>query len=192
MSSKTASHSSRVIQEQIILARESNLIGASQPRMDSTIKVDGRTVYVRDMRLPRMLYGKVKRSPYAHARIIRIDVEKVKHIPVVKAVITGRDFAAPTSEDTPPLAFDEVLYASQGVCARAPATPHTKLDERTMVQFAMPANHNAEAIPHNAPCCRPVQFASVRSRHARSVRILTSVETVFHVAVQILTCHGDE
>ncbi len=45
---------------------------------------------------------------------------------------------------------------------------------------------------HNSQCCPPVQHASVRKRHARIVRIRTRVETVFHVAVQRLTCHGDE
>jgi len=116
MSSKT--HASMTTQEQILLTRP-NLIGASQPRVDSTLKVTGRAAYVRDMKLPRMLYAKVKRCPYAHAEILRIDAAKIKNMTGVKAVITGKDFPPMNSEDTPPLAYDEALYQNQGVAAVA-------------------------------------------------------------------------
>ena len=43
-----------------------------------------------DMVLPGMLWGKVKRSPHAHARIVSIDTRKALALPGVKAVITAR------------------------------------------------------------------------------------------------------
>ncbi len=41
-----------------------------------------------------MLYGKILRSPYPHARIVNIDVERARALPGVKAVLTPGDVAA--------------------------------------------------------------------------------------------------
>jgi CO/xanthine dehydrogenase Mo-binding subunit len=49
-------------------------------------------MYGADLALPGTLYGKVVRSPHAHARIRSINTEKAKALPGVKAVITGADF----------------------------------------------------------------------------------------------------
>ena len=43
------------------------VIGTRPVRHDGTDKVTGRAQYGADVRLPRMVYGRVKRSPYAHA-----------------------------------------------------------------------------------------------------------------------------
>ena len=51
----------------------------------------GRAQFGADVILPRMLVGKVLRSPHAHARIKRIDTSKAAVLPGVKAVITGND-----------------------------------------------------------------------------------------------------
>src|SRR5258708_28985537 len=49
-------------------------------------------MYGADLAYPGTLYGKVVRSPHAHARIKSINTEKAKALPGVKAVITGADF----------------------------------------------------------------------------------------------------
>ncbi|MBV9921308.1 MAG: hypothetical protein JOY78_10720, partial [Pseudonocardia sp.] len=49
-------------------------------------------MYAADMAMPGALYGKIVRSPHAHARIRSINTEKAKALPGVKAVITGHDF----------------------------------------------------------------------------------------------------
>jgi len=54
-------------------------------------KVTGRAIYGHDMKLPRMLYGKILRSDRAHARILNIDTSRAERLPGVKAVITGYD-----------------------------------------------------------------------------------------------------
>ena len=46
-------------------------IGRSIARLESTAKVDGSVEYIYNLRLPGMLYGKIHRSPLAHARIVR-------------------------------------------------------------------------------------------------------------------------
>lgn len=67
------------------------VVGKGRPLRDAVDKVTGRTVYVADMRLPGMLYGRVLFSPVAHARIKRIDVSKAEALPGVRAVVTYKD-----------------------------------------------------------------------------------------------------
>ena len=71
------------------------IIGTRPIRPDGFDKVVGRAVYGADVRLPGMLYGRVKRSPHAHAIIKRIDVSKALALPGVHAVITHADFPPP-------------------------------------------------------------------------------------------------
>src|SRR5487761_878246 len=89
-------------------------VGKSIQRVDAQPKVSGKITYARDLVIPFMLYGKVKRSPYPHARILSIDYSKAMEIPGVAAVVTGRDF--------PSLGTEEVLYAGQSVVAVAAET----------------------------------------------------------------------
>ena len=46
------------------------------------------------MRMAGMLWGKVLRSPHAHAKILSIDTSKAEKLPGVKAVVTSKDFPA--------------------------------------------------------------------------------------------------
>jgi 4-hydroxybenzoyl-CoA reductase subunit alpha len=66
-------------------------IGKRMPRIDSRAKVMGKAKYTADLKFPGMLVGKVKRSPYAHARILSIDTSKAENLPGVQAVVTGKD-----------------------------------------------------------------------------------------------------
>jgi CO/xanthine dehydrogenase Mo-binding subunit len=70
---------------------EYSTIGKSDKRIDTTSKATGEALFTADLSLPRMLVGKVLRSPYPHAKIVRIDTSKAEKLPGVKAVITGRD-----------------------------------------------------------------------------------------------------
>jgi CO/xanthine dehydrogenase Mo-binding subunit len=67
-------------------------VGTRPIRPDGVPKVTGRAMYGADLAMPGTLYGKVVRSPHAHARIRSINTEKAKALPGVKAVITGADF----------------------------------------------------------------------------------------------------
>lgn len=71
--------------------KEYSIIGKPTPNTDGPAKVTGEAVYTFDMTLPNMLYGKLLRSPYPHARIISIDTSKAEKLPGVKAIITGKD-----------------------------------------------------------------------------------------------------
>jgi CO/xanthine dehydrogenase Mo-binding subunit len=72
--------------------RELKVVGTRPVRPDGVPKVTGRAQYGADWTLPGMLWGKILRSPHAHARIRSIDTSAALALPGVKAVITGEDF----------------------------------------------------------------------------------------------------
>ena len=63
-------------------------VGKSFARFD-TEKVTGRAQFINDIKLPRMLYGKILYSRRPHARIVRIDTSKAEKLHGVRAVLTG-------------------------------------------------------------------------------------------------------
>ncbi len=85
--------------------------------------IRGRGNYVDDVALPGMLHLAILRSPYAHARIVSVDVTAAQAHPKVKAVVTGADLAEkglawmPTlSNDVQAvLATDKVRFQGQEV-----------------------------------------------------------------------------
>ena len=66
-------------------------VGKSAPRNDLLEKVTGKAKYTSDFKLPRMLVGKVLRSPYPHAKIKKIDISKAEMVSGVRAIITCED-----------------------------------------------------------------------------------------------------
>ena len=63
---------------------EYSIIGKPTPNVDGPAKVTGEAAYTIDMTLPNMLYGKLLRSPYPHAKILSIDTSKAEEFPGVK------------------------------------------------------------------------------------------------------------
>ncbi|HXH11731.1 MAG TPA: glyceraldehyde dehydrogenase subunit alpha [Alphaproteobacteria bacterium] len=68
-----------------------SLVGSRIKRREDPRLIMGRGTYVDDVQLPRMTYAAILRSPYAHARIRSINVDRAKALPGVVAVITGAD-----------------------------------------------------------------------------------------------------
>ena len=66
-------------------------VGTRPVRPDGVPKVTGAAKFGADYHLPGMIYGKVLRSPHAHARIRSIDTSRAAALPGVKAVMTGAD-----------------------------------------------------------------------------------------------------
>jgi len=81
-------------------------LGKSSIRMDGRAKVEGKERYVSDMVLAGMLFGKVIRSPYPHARIKRIDVSRAENMGVVCL----------TFEDIPKVRYNERSGCLPRVC----------------------------------------------------------------------------
>ena len=65
------------------------VVGTRPIRPDGVDKVTGRANFGADMTMPGMLWGRIKRSPHAHARIVSINTEKARALPGVKAVLTA-------------------------------------------------------------------------------------------------------
>ena len=104
---------------------EFSVIGKRLPRVDAREKVAGEAKYAADYSLPGMLWCKLLRSPYPHARILDIDTSRAERLPGVKAVVTGKDFGGwtwgwmPATRDEPPLAVDKVRYMAEAVAGVA-------------------------------------------------------------------------
>lgn len=140
---------------------EYSVVGKRLPRIDGLVKVTGQATYAADLVLPGMLYGKVLRSPYAHARIINIDTSKAERLPGVRAVVTGKDFPGiafghmPFSRDQLPLARDKVRHVGEGVAAVAAIDEDTAEEARELIEVEyeeLPAVFTAEeAMKEGAP-----------------------------------------
>src|SRR5437764_1233690 len=62
------------------------LIGKRISRVDGPDKVSGRAKYTYDVHRPGMLYGKVVRCPYAHAKVVSVDTSAAEKLPGVQGV----------------------------------------------------------------------------------------------------------
>lgn len=97
-------------------------VGNKTPRVEGRDKVTGKARYAADIQLPGLLWGKILRSPYAHARILAIDTSAAQRLPGVRAVVTGLDhrhLVGRTLRDAPVLAFDKVRFIGDRVAAVA-------------------------------------------------------------------------
>ncbi len=106
-------------------------IGKTFRRLDYETKVTGRAQYLADMSLPGMCYGKILRSPYAHARIKSIDALRASKIPGVMAVLTRDDilhdqgiepYYGPVFKDQTIVATEKVRHVGDPVAAVAALT----------------------------------------------------------------------
>ena len=103
------------------------VVGTSVLRAEGPDKVTGRTRYAADIPREGLLWGKILRSPHPHARIRRIDADRARSAPGVKAVVTGQDvpnhFMGKQILDMPVLCWDRVRYIGDRVAAVAAETP---------------------------------------------------------------------
>jgi aerobic carbon-monoxide dehydrogenase large subunit len=100
-------------------------MGHRMKRKEDPRFIQGRGRYVDDVKLPNMVHMDIVRSPYAHAKILKIDATEALKIPGVLAVITGEDLKKagnlhwmPTlmSDTQMVLPIDKVIYYAQEVC----------------------------------------------------------------------------
>ena len=73
-------------------AKQYKYIGQRTIRPDGFDKVTGRANYGADLSLPGMIWGKILRSPHAHAVITKLDTSKAEAHPDVLAVARFEDF----------------------------------------------------------------------------------------------------
>ena len=93
-----------------------NRYGIGQPvrRVEDQRFLTGRSRYVDDIQLPRMLHGAVVMSPHAHALIKEIDISKAIETPGVHLVLTGADARSEGLGGIPPLFMPEDMGGPKG------------------------------------------------------------------------------
>src|SRR2546429_6778612 len=107
------------------MTKRFSVVGQPLPKIDAWGKVTGDTRFTDDLALPRMAFGKLLRSPHAHARIRGIDTTRAKAVPGVYAVITGADLPRvkfgilPVSQDEEALCTEKVRMVGDAVGAGA-------------------------------------------------------------------------
>ena len=108
------------------------LLGTSVKRLDGQDKVTGRAKYTFDIKRPGMLFGKIARSPFAHARIVSIDLAAAQKAPGVKAVLAWKEPGA------------QVMYQGDPVAAVAADTEERATDAARLIRVRY------EQLPHVA------------------------------------------
>jgi len=101
-----------------------DVVGQPTPLIDGIEKVTGKAQYTADLPAPGALVGRILRSPFSHARILRIDTSAARALPGVRAVITGEDCAftygvLPIAMNEYPLAREVVRYRGEPLAAVA-------------------------------------------------------------------------
>ena len=152
---------------------EYRLVGTSPVRPDGIDKVTGHADYGADIKLPGMLYARLKTSPHAHAIIKKIDYSKALALPGVHAVVIGTDF--PHADDTMMpsgpgevmrrfvignfIAIDKVTFYGHPVAAVAASSWHIAEDALDLIEVeyeVLPAVVTAlDAIKPDAPIIHP-------------------------------------
>ncbi|HYA30261.1 MAG TPA: molybdopterin cofactor-binding domain-containing protein, partial [Acidobacteriota bacterium] len=101
--------------------REFKYVGHSVPRVDGLEKVTGKAKFVGDIVVPGMLYGKILRSTFPHARIRSVDASQAEALPGVVAALTAEDIADlnPIYNGRPVIAVHKVRYAGEPIAAVA-------------------------------------------------------------------------
>lgn len=99
-------------------------LGERMRKVEGRAKANGSLRYTDDIVLPRMIFGKILRSPHAHARILSIDVSQAEKLPGVFAVLVGSELPAkyciiPWTKDEQALCTDKVRYIGDAVAAVA-------------------------------------------------------------------------
>ena len=154
----------------VLSNQEFDSIGSSPVRHDGADKVTGRARYGADTNMPGMLYGKILRSPHAHAVINSVDASEAEAMPGVYAVVTSADWPETSMKLTDlaegaihnlgflsmnVLARGKALYKGHAVAAVAAFSTHVAEEALTKIkvdyEVLTPVLSAEEAIKPGAP-----------------------------------------
>ncbi len=171
---------------------KSSGIGAPLRRKEDQRLVRGKGLYVDDIKLPGMLYLKIVRSPYASAKIKRIDTSRAEKLPGVVAVITGRELEEaglawmPTipGDKQAVMAVDRVYHYAQEVAAVVAEDMATAADAASLIEVEYeplePLIDPRKALDKDAPIVRPDKGSNLAFRWSAGDR--QAVEEAFRRA----------
>ena len=136
-----------------------SVVGQRVNRVEGYEKVTGEARYVADIVLPGMLFGKILRSPYAHAKILRLDTSKAVKVRGVRAVVTAEDTIkqgwGAFFPDQYPLSVGKARYVGEEVAAVAAIDPEIAEEAIQLVEVEweeLPGVFDAEeAMKEGAP-----------------------------------------
>jgi xanthine dehydrogenase YagR molybdenum-binding subunit len=111
-----------------------SVIGTRVKRLDGPDKVTGRAKYTFDIARPGMLYGRIARSPYPHARVVSVDISPALKMPGVKTALVWRD---PANSQN-----DRVMFQGDEVAAVAADTEEHAIDAARSIKVQY------EVLPH--------------------------------------------
>ncbi len=179
-------------------------VGKPYTRIEGRAKVTGTTLYTGDLKLPRMTFARLVRSPHAHARIRAIDPSAALARRGVVAVVTAANLRLehfnPSNRTHHLLARDEVSFVGQPVAAVVAEDEATAEEAVELVRVEYePLPHvidPLEAMEPDAPLVRePVAEASDRSEErghvTLSVNEQENVGKPTNIASQIRFQRGD-
>ncbi len=134
------------------------LIGQRIPKLDAPEKARGLARYIQDLKLPRMLYGKILFAGRPHARIVSIDTSAACALPGVRAALTAADIALVPfgfGHDNTALKKDKVTCIRDEVAAVAADTPQIAAEAVGLIRVSyegLPAVTTTEqALAAGAP-----------------------------------------
>lgn len=117
-------------------------VGGVHRKVDAMERMRGVTRYTDDLKLPRMLHAKIKRSPHPHAKILSIDASAALAMPGVHAVITGKDLPEPYgiipwTQDETALCLEKALHVGDGIACVAADDEDTAIEalEKIVVKY---------------------------------------------------------
>ena len=138
------------------------VVGTDVPRVEAVEKLTGDALYTGDLVLPGMLHAKVKQSPHARARILRIDTSRAEALPGVHAVLTGHELDYKLGlyvVDKDILAKDVVRHFGEAVAAVAAETLEIARAAVDLIEVEYevltPVLDPMEAIQDGAPLVHP-------------------------------------
>ncbi|MEC9307885.1 MAG: xanthine dehydrogenase family protein molybdopterin-binding subunit [Chloroflexota bacterium] len=154
----------------VLSSKEYNVVGTRPIRPDGADKVTGKARYAADTNLPGMLFGRVLRSPHAHARIKNIDTTKAQALPGVRAIVTAADIVEPAGRASDlsegamvnykflsnnVLATDKALYKGHAIAAVAASNIHAAEQALKLIEIDYeviePVMDAKEAMKPDAP-----------------------------------------
>jgi xanthine dehydrogenase molybdenum-binding subunit len=173
------------------IIEKDSIIGKGVPKPDAMDKAIGRTRYINDLVLPRMLVGKILHTDRVHARIKSVDTSAAKDLTGVHAVLTGEDipeFRFGFRRDNVPLKRDKVRCTRDEVAAVAAESEEIAARALQLIKVEyedLPAVFSPrEALDSDAPAIHDEHPGNLGIKYDFSAGDIATAETESDIVLQ--------